>query len=772
MRPYLAIVKDSFREALHSRVLWIVLIIITIFLLAVSPLSYQQTLTIGINEGDISWSDFTAQLRKVEDGSASRGVQRIWSLLSTSGQQAVRDYQPLPSQPQFKDIKAHNEVTEPLIKELNTILKREDLYQSTAFSTASLRTEGKEMLRRQKDLTSEELQRLNRLLLESAFGDAIDRSPATSLQLQYATYNVSPALPISKPLLVTTVRTLLPFLVDKGLLAIGLLVAIVVTAPAIPHTFETGSLHLLLSKPVSRSLLYISKFFGSCAFVLLCGTYLFIGLFLVLGARWAVWEPRLMWCIPIYTFVFAVYYSVAAFAGLVWRNVIVSILVAILFWTLCFTVGISKLTIEASMDKFRVRRIVPAGKELVVVDGTNTPLAWDADKKHWEIVFLSKELRDAHPYITLLAKLPDLHGPVYDPQENRLVAAMISMTNGQQTIASASADDGFVYRDGPAAPQPTLGLINEPDGQPLLFTGQGLFRPQGDLSSKKDEITVMGYKIPFTTRGPLRDAGPSPAQTWEDPFTATFGPDGTLYTYSRGKLQSYSKRSDGKYKPEKSEKFGARRQRRGWIAASQSTLLVAFRDGTIELRDPQTLELRKTVELQTSNSPRVVTSSPDGKWLAVILENRTLWLLPDGKDEFERARVTGQGDLSAVRFTKEGKLLVCDLVDRVTEYEVGTWKQTRQLQPPMHLQTITYHYLINPIYTVCPKPGEFYKTITHLLVEKPKAKAADEAEEGEQAGEAPPPPLIENPWQPVYSSLAFMVFMLLLGCVYMERQEF
>jgi len=772
MRPYLAIVKDSFREAFHSRVLWIVLIIITIFLLAAAPLSYRQTLTVGVGEGDFTWNDFVAQLRKADEGTAGRGVQRIWSLLSDNRQQAVRDYQPLPSQPQFKDLKAHAQFTEPMVKELNAVLQREDLYQSTAFSTASLRTEGKDLLRRQKELTIEETQRLNRLLLESAFGDAVDRSPATSLQLMYALYEVSAALPISKPLLVRVVREWLPFLVDKGLLAIGLLVAIVVTAPAIPHTFETGSLHLLLSKPVSRSLLYVSKFVGSCAFVLLCGTYLFIGLYLVLGIRWGVWEPRLMWCIPIYTFVFAVYYSVAALAGLVWRNVIVSILVAIMFWTLCFSVGVSKVTIEASMDKFRIRRIVPAGKEIVVVDGTNTPLAWNADKQQWDIVFLSKELRDAHPYITLLAKLPDLDGPVYDPKEDRLVAAMISISNGQQTVASANAADGFVYHDGPAAPQPTLGMISEPDGQPLLFTGQGMFRPTGDLNSKTDEITVMGYKIPFTTRGPLRDAGPSPAQTWNNPFTATFGPDGTLYTYSRGKLQTYSKRSDGKYRPEKSAEFEGRRQRRGWIAANQSTLVVAFRDGAIQLHDPQTLELRKTVELQTLSEPRVVTASPDGKWLAVILQNRTLWLLAEGQDEFQRARIAGQGDLSAAHFTKDGKLLVASLVDHVTEYDASTWKQTQRLSPPMHLQSISYHYLINPIYTVCPKPGEFYKTVTHLLVDKPKPKSTEEGEEGGERNNEPQAGLIENPWQPVYSSLAFIGFMLLLGCVYMERQEF
>ncbi|QDU31614.1 ABC-2 family transporter protein [Anatilimnocola aggregata] len=772
MRPYLAIVKDSFREAFASRVLWIVLIIITLFLFAVSPLTYRQTLTTGVREDEIAWTDFIDQLRQADEGKARRGVQRIWSLLSTAGQKAVADYQPLPSSPQLKDFAQHAEYTKPIMRDLESILQKDDLYQSTAFSTANLRLEGKELLRRESELTSEERQRLNRLLFESAFGDAIDESKSTSLQLRFGWFDMLPPLPISKPLLVTTVRRLLPFLVDKGLLAIGLLVAIVVTAPAIPHTFETGSLHLLLSKPVSRSLLYVSKFIGSCAFVLLCATYLFIGLYVLLGLRWAVWEPRLLWCIPIYTFVFAVYYSVAALAGLIWRNVIVSILVAILFWALCFTVGFSKVTIEASMNKYRVRKIVPAGQDLLVIDGTNTPLAWNATEKRWNVVFLSKELRDAQPILSVVAALPPIQGPVYDPKEDRLVAVMMSINNGQQTVVTASAKDNFTFRDGPAAPQPTLAFLNEPDGQPLLFTGQGLFRPQGDLSTKKDELTVLGYKIPFTTRGPLRDAGPSPAQSWDEPFSATFGPDGTLYTFSRGKLQSYAKGDSGKYVPKESEKFEKPGQRRGWLAASKNTLLVAFRDGSLQLRDPQTLKLRTTVTPAKDERPRALASSPDGKWLAVVAESRRLFVLEDGKDDFQLARAGGQGDISAVQFAPEGKMFVVDLVDRVTVYETGTWKQTARFAPPLHLQTIFYHYLIHPIYTICPKPGEFYRTITYLLLEKAEDKGTEDGEEPREPQGDAPPRKVENPWQPVYSSLAFMLVMLALGCVYMERQEF
>ena len=45
MRPYLAIIKDSFREALASRVLWVLLLLITFFLLALAPFGFRAEQT-------------------------------------------------------------------------------------------------------------------------------------------------------------------------------------------------------------------------------------------------------------------------------------------------------------------------------------------------------------------------------------------------------------------------------------------------------------------------------------------------------------------------------------------------------------------------------------------------------------------------------------------------------------------------------------------------------------------------------------------------------
>jgi hypothetical protein len=194
-------------------------------------------------------------------------------------------------------------------------------------------------------------------------------------------------------------------------------------------------------------------------------------------------------------------------------------------------------------------------------------------------------------------------------------------------------------------------------------------------------------------------------------------------------------------------------------------------DGKLQLRDPETLELKSTLEIAKGQRPRVLTASPDGKWLAVIMEHRKLWLLADGETKLQLASVRGQGDISAAQFLPNNRLLVTDLFQRVSEYDTQTWERKQVWAPRLDFTTMAYLYLLKPVYTVCPKPGELYRTVTYLLTEQKddaeKALENPEAERHEYEPEA-----ISNPWRPVYSSLAFMVVMLLIGCVYMERQEF
>jgi hypothetical protein len=53
MRAYCAVIQDAFREALASRVLWVLLVLITLLLALLAPLGYRQQITRGLSEGSV-----------------------------------------------------------------------------------------------------------------------------------------------------------------------------------------------------------------------------------------------------------------------------------------------------------------------------------------------------------------------------------------------------------------------------------------------------------------------------------------------------------------------------------------------------------------------------------------------------------------------------------------------------------------------------------------------------------------------------------------------
>ncbi len=54
MRPYVAVIVDSFRAAFSSRILWVALAAIYLFLFAIAPIGYREVFTTSIR-----WFDFS-----------------------------------------------------------------------------------------------------------------------------------------------------------------------------------------------------------------------------------------------------------------------------------------------------------------------------------------------------------------------------------------------------------------------------------------------------------------------------------------------------------------------------------------------------------------------------------------------------------------------------------------------------------------------------------------------------------------------------------------
>lgn len=118
-----------------------------------------------------------------------------------------------------------------------------------------------------------------------------------------------------------------------------LMAGVIVTAGFVPNMLRKGAIDLLLTKPLSRPAILIFKYLGGLFFVLALTVVAYGGVWLAIGLRAGVWAPGILYCIPCMTFYFAVLYAFSTLFGVLTRNALVSILVTVLFWFVIFMIG-------------------------------------------------------------------------------------------------------------------------------------------------------------------------------------------------------------------------------------------------------------------------------------------------------------------------------------------------------------------------------------------------------------------------------------------------
>jgi hypothetical protein len=111
-------------------------------------------------------------------------------------------------------------------------------------------------------------------------------------------------------------------------------------------------------------------------------------------------------------------------------------------------------------------------------------------------------------------------------------------------------------------------------------------------------------------------------------------------------------------------------------------------------------------------------------------------------------------------------MLVVDRAKRVSEYDLDTLNRARSFAPQLTPLEIGYYYAVIPIYTVFPKPGELDNTVQYLLQKDETINV------GMQTGDLQAKRVRLRPWAPVRSSAIFVLVILAIACVYIERQDF
>lgn len=768
MRPYLAIIKDSFREAMASWVLWILLGAITLFLLILAPAGFNQKLTTKFTIVDLRDPPaFVDALKAAAEKPESSPAKLVWSSIDEKRRTDLVKAREALDREEPGD--AFFRITGILVNALNELLTKEDLYDPEKWKDTPLDKELREYADRGFDaLENEERLRFNRVLLELTFPDQFMPTPQKSIAVTYLVWE-TPAVPLQQ----SSVKQFIEEVVLSNFMSwivgnVAILVAVVVTAPIIPQMFEPGSLHLLLSKPVNRTLLFLSKFFGGCAFTLLNVGYLLAGLWLILGLRFGIWNIGILYCIPVFLFLFTIYYAVSAWASVIWRNAIVSVVVTVVFWAACFSVGFLKLNF---FDPFfiqpqRIVKLIPAGDSLISVNESGDVSQWVEEERDWQKIFQSADAR---------GRVPMFVGPLYDAKHDQLVGANtipLGMNLVPVQIVTGKRSEGWRRRPGVGMPAGTIDMFVEPESnrkpqekdQPglLVVSTRGFYR-FADVAPRK----ILGVEVSFGSGPQMVPVGADPELFFNTPAAAALDPiSGRIAVYSRGTLSLYQANSQGKYAEKLSAKLEGNEDSPVILAFSGASIFLARESGSIEVIDPETLTVTEKLQAERSSQPRFLAAALGGKRCAIVFQNGKLWLLDVEAKSLRRANVTGQGDIYAAVFKSPGRLLVADRSTRVSEYASESLKRESRIAPNLTMVERVYRYCINPLYTIFPKPGEFGRTVQYVLTGKETTNYGMFADNMQMARTR------LNPWRPVWNGLIFMVIMLGLACVYIERQEF
>ncbi len=757
MRPYLAIIRDSFHEALASRVLWILLAITTVVLLALVPLGFIEQAGSYLSRED--FLDRGKLMRKIVAAGKSTEPspgRRVWELLDEPTRRMLQQQATEPNAAvRFR----------PLGDSLQAMIARRDFYRAEDWAQVSLPKAARELAAQGLEtLPPDRLARFNRLALDAAFPDEIAPLPPKQLQLAYFHWELGLTLPVEREQLFPAMNQLIVTVLAIFLGVAGVFVAVMVTASMIPQTFEAGSIDLLLSKPIYRGGLFLAKFVGGCAFIAINAAYLIGGLWLILGVRFGLWNERLLLAIPLYLFLFAIYYSVSSFAGVVWRNAIVSVVIAVLFWFVCWIVGTANGLVEQlSLNPRRVVTIVPAGDDLIVVNNQGEVMRWDRGDNDWDAIFAARGE----------AQLPfgfnrRLVGPIYDPKGERILAVNFGMPGFSPLSASTRLfvgrrSDDWQRTEGVNVPDGTTSLFLAPNGDLLAVNSQGIHRLEGDLAARQEDINVFGLHIPLPQRGG-RFVNFGPQVALRPLEGAAIDPhSGAIALFDGYRLVLLVPDSTGKY--EKSSELAFELKLPGKVALADGAVFLAL-EGEVRRYDME-LELQETLTPTAAGVPATATVSPDGRVLAVLDRAGKLWLYEVGKREPLGVSFAGQGDVSAVAFAGQ-TLLIADRLTRVTAYDLADGKVASRRQGPMPLAERIYRYALHPIYTVFPKPGELNQTVMALLTSKDNRPGAIRLDNGPPNG----PQQRQDVWGPIWSNLLFLSVVLALACGYVSRKDF
>lgn len=136
---------------------------------------------------------------------------------------------------------------------------------------------------------------------------------------------------------------------------VATILALVSTAGLIPDLISGGVIETVLSKPIGRVRLLLTKYVFGLLFVVLQVFVFSLGCFLVLLIRGRVAVPELFLAVPIVSAFFSYLFAVCVLLGLVTRSTVAALLLTILFWFTLFIVNTGESMMLAQREGSALR---------------------------------------------------------------------------------------------------------------------------------------------------------------------------------------------------------------------------------------------------------------------------------------------------------------------------------------------------------------------------------------------------------------------------------
>jgi ABC-type transport system involved in multi-copper enzyme maturation permease subunit len=771
MKPYLAVLFDSFLESTRSYVLWILLAAWTLLLALLFPLHFTSEESYQIL-GNSFRSDSSAgaimdALAEASAGKGSRAQKVVFSKLPESFQKIMKDR---------KETKRRVSVG-VLIEELNRLLTVQDLYAEDAWPNVKKSDKYNDLLDKE-NLSKVELEKLNRKLLDSAFPSTLNSPEGRATWVAYAGIKLGNPLPFTKEMAKPFIEQgFYPVIMWIGLSVVMLFISIIITSSLIPDLFQPGSLHLLLSKPISRSLLFLTKYIGGCIFVGLNVTFVLVGLYLYSGFQLDIWNEGILKCIPLFIFSFLVYYAVSCLAGLIWRNAIISVVVTALFWALCFVLGLVYSYFQYAVElKPSIRGIQIVNESIWARSMSGRLLCWDKTTNRWQSAFGERDdqrllgpVAIASQKSLYFARTENLPFGLGGRENMRMDIAKIpdAYDPKDETFSSPQWADGRLD-SGSNLPKSAEFMI--PWGDTLaVMTPNGLFifDPSKDRPVENRFEGITNVLQSFGVQPQKEDAFKHVIKDIDlaRPFDwAVSQSRNTVIAYSKGDAIVWKLDSEtGEYSETWRKTFDFDKELVTTVGCNDSLLFICPEGLTPIVVDLKQSDSIRKLDQIGEKRVRQILNGPKNEIVLVDYE-RNVWLLNESATEIQRPNLTGQGEALSATFADDGKLWVAYRVSNVAAWDLSGNTVAQVLSPRSSLKDLVYYWFMKPMYMIAQRPAEMEDLQEVLVKNASKSMAVtrsdmDEIDQEMETGTS------------ILSNMIFVSVILAICCLYLYRQD-